>query len=305
MLVEIYVEIDDFCKTNQEIIRKSLRESGLIKKAHPCRLSLSEVMTILVHYHQSYYKDFKHYYTEYVQQDLKRDFPDLVSYTRFVELIPRAFLPLCLFLSYRCRLSKRTGIYYIDSAPWAACHPKRAHQHKVMRGFAQWGKTSVGWFFGLKYHLIVNQFGELMNFYISAGNVSDNNAKVLFLLTKDLLGWLFGDKGYLLSQAKKELLEREGALRIFTKCRKNMKKQDMPLAATLWIRKRGIIESVIDLTKNACDAVHSRHRSPVNAFSNLFAALVAYSFRQRKPSTKIKLEAHLLSVPTDPLELAA
>jgi len=305
MLVEIYVEIDDFCKANQEIIRKLLYESGLIKKAHPSRLSLSEVMTILIHYHQTYYKDFKHYYTEYVQQDLKRDFPDLVSYNRFVELIPRAFLPLCLFLSYRCSLSKRTGIYYIDSAPWAACHPKRAHQHKVMRGFAQWGKTSVGWFFGLKYHLIINQFGELINFYLSAGNVSDNNAKVLFLLTRNLLGWIFADKGYLLNQAKKDLLEREGALRIFAKCRKNMKKQRMPLEASLWIRKRGIIESAIDLTKNACDAAHTRHRSPINAFANLFAALTAYSFRQRKPSTNIKLEARLLSAPPNHYNLAA
>ena len=294
MLVEIYVEIDDFCKSEKENISQWLKLSGLVKKPHPTKLTLSEVMTILVHYHQSYYKNFKFYYLNYVHQDLKKDFPDLVSYNRFVELIPRALLPMCMFLNYRCSLSKRTGIYYIDSAPWQVCHPKRAHNHKVMKGFVQWGKTSVGWFFGLKYHLIINQFGELIQCYLATGSKADNNAKTLFLLTKDLFGWVFGDKGYLLNEAKKELLEREGALKIFSKCRKNMKKQDIPVEAALWLKKRGVIESVIDQTKNDCEAVHSRHRSPINAFVNLFTALVAYTFKQRKPSTKIKLEARLL-----------
>ena len=304
MLVEIYVEIDDFCKANQEIIREWLQESGLVKKAHPSKLTLSEVMTILVHYHQSYYKNFKQYYLNYVQQDLRNDFPDLVSYNRFVELIPRALMPMCLFLNYRCSLSKRTGIYYIDSTRWEVCHPKRAHQHKVMLGFAQWGKTSMGWFYGLKYHLIINELGELINFYVSSGAKADNHAKTLFVLTQNLFGWLFGDKGYLLNKAKRAFLERDGDLKIFSKCRKNMAKQSMPLQASLWIKKRGLIETTIDLTKNDCEAVHTRHRSPINAFVNLFAALCAYSFRQRKPSTKINLEARLLPKPKEQIKAA-
>lgn len=293
MLVEMYVEIDDFCKSDPTILQMWAKA----KRGPSPRLTLSEVMTILVHYHHKSYKNFKSYYNEYVCGQLKSDFPDLVSYHRFIELIPRAFLPLSLFLNYRCSQSKRTGIYYIDSAPWAVCHAKRAHQHKVMNGFAQWGKTSVGWFFGLKYHLVINQLGELMSFYISAGNVADNNAKVLFLLTRRLNGWLFGDKGYILNSAKRQLLERNGVLSIFSKCRKNMTKQDVPLQPSLWIRKRGVIESVIEITKNQCDSTHTRHRSPLNAFANLLAGLVAYSFRKQKPTTNIKLEARLLPQP--------
>ena len=300
MLVEIYVEIDDFCKTDERI----LKAWSKAKPGPSPKLSLSEVMTILVYYHHQSYKNFKSYYTEYVQNHLKQDFPDLVSYNRFIELVPRAFLPMCLFLNYRCSLSTATGIYFIDSAPWKVCHPKRAHQHKVMRGFSQWGKTSVGWFFGLKYHLVINQNGELMNFYISSGNVSDANAKVLFLLTKNLKGWLFGDRGYLLNIEKRDLLERDGLLHIFSKCRKNMKKQNIGLEPSLWIRKRGVIESVIDITKNTCNAVHTRHRSPENAFTNLLASLVAYSFLPKKPSTVINLEARLLPIPKS-CEMAA
>ena len=304
MLVEIYVEVDDFCKDNEQIIRHWLKHSGLVKNSYPTRMTLSEVMTILIYYHHSYYKDFKHYYLNHVCEDLRRDFPKLVSYNRFVELVPRALLPMCMFLKYRCSLSRSTGIYFVDSTPWAVCHPKRAHSHKVMRGFADWGRTSLGWFYGLKYHLITNQFGEPVNFYITEGSTADNRAKLLFLLTRNLMGWLFGDKGYLLSKEKRQLLERDGALRIFSKCRKNMKKQDMPLEASLWLRKRGVIESVINLTKNACDSVHTRHRSPINAFVNLFSALSAYSFFQRKPTTVINLEARLIGQQS-PLAMAA
>lgn len=294
MLVEIYVEVDDFCKANEEIICEWLKSTGFAKKNHPSQLTLSEVMTILIYYHHNHYKDFKHYYTDHVCVDLRRDFPKLVSYNRFVELVPRALLPMFMFLMHRCSLGRRTGIYYVDSSAWPVCHPKRAHCHQVMRGVADWGKTSVGWFFGLKYHLVVNQFGELVNFHVTKGSTPDNKATLLFTLTRKLLGWLFGDKGYLLSEEKREMLERNGELRVFSKCRKNMAKMDMPLEARLWARKRGVVESVIDLTKNACDAAHTRHRSGFNAFVNLFSAMTAYSFFNRKPSTKINIEAKMI-----------
>lgn len=295
MLVEIYVEVDDFCIKNQEIIFQWLKESGLVKKNHPSQLTLSEVMTILIYYHHQHYKDFKHYYLEYVLKDLKSDFPDAVSYNRFVELIPRALLPMCLFLQHRCEQSRRTGIYYIDSTPWQVCHPKRAHSHKVMKGFASWGKTSVGWFYGLKYHLITNQLGEIVNFFLTEGSTADNQTKVLFILTNDLVGSLFGDKGYLLSEAKKAFLEKDGLLRIVSKNRRNMKKAELQLNDQLWLKKRGVIESVIKITKCSCNAVHTRHRSPINGMVNLFSALAGYSFFQRKPSTIINMNARLIT----------
>ncbi len=298
MLVEIYVEVDDFCKENEEIIQKWLKSSGLVKKSHTSSLTLSEVMTILIYYHFSNYKNFKSYYLEHVCTDLRRDFPELVSYGRFVELTPRALLPMFMFLLHRCSKGRRTGIYYIDSSAWPVCHPKRAHCHKVMRGFCDWGKTSVGWFYGLKYHLIVNQFGELINFHVTQGSTPDNRARLLFQLTRKLMGWVFGDKGYLLSEEKRAMLERDGELRVFSKCRKNMAKQDMPLEASLWVRKRGIVESAIDITKHGCDAVHTRHRSVTNAFVNLFSSLVAYSFIHRKPTTRINIESRMIGKPT-------
>ena len=301
MLTAIYVEVDDFCKSSSAIISNF----GVVRRGPAPKLTLSEIMTILIYYHEKNYKNFKSYYTEYVMTELYGDFPDLVSYNRFIEFAPRAMMPLALFLAHQCESSRKTGIYYIDSTRWAACHPKRAHNHKVMKGFAAWGKSSIGWFYGMKYHLVVNQYGEIMNFYLSPGNVSDANAKVMFQLTKDLFGWLFGDRGYLINPAKRDLLERDGELLVFAKCRKNMKKQSIPVEAELWLKKRGIVESVIKSTKCDCDATHTRSRNPFNAFTNLFAALVAYSFKPNKPATAIKLERRLLQMPINQDVIAA
>jgi hypothetical protein len=148
MLTEIYVDIDDFCKAKMQLIAKALYHCGAYKKVHPSQLTLSEVMTILVYYHLSPYKNLKAYYTRHVCQDLKRDFPGLVSYDRFVALIPRTLILLMLYLAYRCQRSLRTGIYYIDSTPLAACHPKRAHQHQTLKGFASWAGPPVREDFG-------------------------------------------------------------------------------------------------------------------------------------------------------------
>jgi hypothetical protein len=56
------------------------------------------VMTIIVLFHSSGYRNFKTFYTEYVVKHLRWAFPRLVSYNRFVELMPSALVPLCGYL---------------------------------------------------------------------------------------------------------------------------------------------------------------------------------------------------------------
>ena len=175
----------------------------------------------------------KPYYTRHACTDLKRDFPDLVSYDRLVydrlvALVPRTLLPLVL--ADRCARSLPTGIYYIDSTPVKACHVKRAHQHQTLKGFANWGKSSVGWFFGLKIDLLINHLGQLVQVRISSGSTADSNPKVLFDLTNDLAGWVFGDKGYLLNVDQLELVQHQQQLHFVAKPRKAIKKPYLPKA---------------------------------------------------------------------------
>lgn len=294
MLVEIYVDVDDFCKAQRSLLAKALRHCGAYKKLHSSQLTLSEIMTILIHYHLSPYKNFKVYYTTHVCQDLRRDFPGLVSYDRFVALIPRTLIPMMLYLADRCGRSLRTGIYYVDSTPLAACHPKRVHQHRTMKGFASWGKTSVGWFYGLKVHLLINHLGQIVHVRITSGSTHDANLRVLYQLTHDLVGWVFGDKGYLLNTEKKDFLERQGELFLAAKPRKGMAKAGWPLLAKRYARKRGLVETVIGQTKSVCNMEHTRHRSQFNAFVNVYASLVAYSFYDRKPMAHVDSSDRLL-----------
>jgi hypothetical protein len=229
-----------------------------------------------------------------VVKQLGRDFPDIVSYHRFVELIPRALWPMSMFLKSRCGQAARTAIYYMDSSPLQVCHPKRVHQHSTFKGLADWGKTSTGWFYGFKYHLLINHRGELPGFYFNKASLADNNAKVLFFLTRHLQGSVFADRGYLMDQEKKAFVEQQG-LKVVTKARKNARQAPaVNIYEKVYLAKRGMIESVIALHKQVANIQHSRHRSPQNAFTHMMAALSAYSFYPNKPAVSIYPEQWMI-----------
>ena len=140
----------------------------------------------------------------------------------------------------------------------------------------------MGWFYGFKLHLIVNERGELITFYLTAGNIDDR--KPVPHLTKALWGKLFGDKGYLSKALCNELFER--GLQLVTGIRKNMQNRLVPMMDKILLRKRSLIETVNDTLKNVCQIEHSRHRSPVNFVAHLIAGLIAYAALPKKPSLK-------------------
>ena len=170
-LVAMFCDIDDFCKEFEPLYTQRLLQSGQRQRQRPSQLSLSEIMTIMVSFHASHYRDFKHYYTEYVQRHLRPYFPTLVSYHRFVELMPRALVPLCNYL--HTRKGRCTGITFVDSTSLAVCHNKRSTRHKVFEGYASRGKSSMGWYFGFKLHLMINDEGELLGFRVTTAAVDD------------------------------------------------------------------------------------------------------------------------------------
>ena len=245
------------------------------------QLSMSEIITIIIHFHQSHYRNFKAYYLEYVQVNLRSEFPDLVSYTRFVELMPRALIPLLAYL--RGRKGVCTGIAFVDSTPLKVCHNRRIYRHKVFAGLAERGKTSMGWFFGFKLHLIVNDQGEILAFQLTPGNVDDR--KPVPKMSEKLFGKLFADRGYI-SKDLFQQLYNEG-LMLITTIRKNMKNQLMLLDDKLMLRKRSIIETINDQLKNISQIEHTRHRSFANFIVNLLAGLIAYAIKDKKPSIGI------------------
>jgi len=279
-LTELFCDVDDFCQVFLPMWRKQLLSAGEIQRRRKRSLSVSEIMTILIHFHQSHYRDFKAYYTDYVQERLRREFPGLVSYTRFVEFIPSVLIPLCVYLR-KCCLGTCTGISFIDATSLAVCKNPRIHAHKVFAGLAERGKTSTGWFFGFKLHLIFNDRGELLNLLLTPGNVDDR--KPVPKMVRNLFGKLFADKGYISKKLLEELL-RTFNVQLVTGIRSNMKNVLMPLMDKLLLRKRAIAETIIDQLKNVSQIEHSRHRSPVNFLVNLICGLIAYCHQPKKPS---------------------
>lgn len=218
---------------------------------------------------------------------MKDLFPGLVSYNRFVELQSRVAVPLMLFLKLN-GLGKSTGISFVDSTPLSSCHNRRIHQHKTFKGVAERGQCSIGWFFGFKLHLIINDKGEILSFYLTKGNVDDRNFKVMKSMTKNLFGKLFGDKGYI-SKALSDLLFGNG-IQLVAKPRKKMKNHNISANDRILLRKRAIIECVNDELKNMCKKEHTRHRSINNFLINIISALTAYYFFPKKPSLNIDFE---------------
>jgi hypothetical protein len=129
-LLELFCSVDDFCQEYAMSEQGKQLGSGKARRERQGELYLSEVMTIVIHFHQSHYRDFKTYYTQHVQVYLREEFPKQVSYTRFVELMSRTLTPLALYVQ-RC-LGQCTGLSFIDSTALVVCHNRRIHSHRVL-----------------------------------------------------------------------------------------------------------------------------------------------------------------------------
>lgn len=284
-ITNLFCQVDDFAEGIKKAIKsQQLTHNGIEHK--PTRttgLSESEIMTIVLMFHESPCRQFKYFYQSYLQL-YKTEFPAMPCYERFIALLPRV-LHLFVLLLY-CLFAKSRGIAYIDATPLAVCHPKRRYRNKVFRGLAKLGKTTKGFFFGFKLHTIVNEKGELINIQLTPGNVDDRT--VVPQMTKTLTGLLFGDKGYI----SKELfikLYRKG-LKLVTGIKKNMKNQLVHWREKILLRKRGIIETVFDYLKNKFQIEHTRHRSPFNMMVHVISTLIVYQLKPSKPSIRYQYE---------------
>ena len=271
LLITTFCRLDDFCITIEQQLKASLVGKEKSTKGRKSILTVSEVATILVMFQQVKWRTFKDYYREFVCVYWRSYFAKLPSYNRFIELMEQAILPLSLFIL--ANHGDKTGVYYIDSTKLPVCHNLRAKRHQVFSNVAEKGRTGMGYFYGLKLHLVVNQRCEIMNFQLSKGNLHDS--KPMVSLCENLSGYLFGDKGYISKDKKKTLLDK--GLEVITRVRKNMKKPKLTTEQKKLLNQRGIIETLFDHLKNSLTLWHTRHRSIVNAMTHLLSALTAWT----------------------------
>lgn len=277
-LIEIYCEVDDLLK--QYDIHLSKTPPSRKKPTRVPGLSAAEVCTILVAYQMSGLKTFEYFYRMYYERGKGVDFPLAPTYERFLALITMAYPCMLLWACGLCSKAARGRFYVIDSKKLEVCHIKREHGHKVFKDVATKGKSSMGWFFGFKIHLVVNHLCEIVAFEFTPANVADNHHGLLRKLLNGLAGTCLGDKGYITSIFG-EFFDR--GLHLLTKPRLNMRKLPADVGDIKLLKKRGIIETVNDLLVSVYDMEHSRHRKPINAFGHMLAAIVAYQYQDAKP----------------------
>ena len=208
-----------------------------------------------------------------------------VSYNRFIELLPDVLMPLTCFMQTRCKTSQN-GIAFIDSTPLRVCKNLRIPRHKTFKGEAERGKSSTGWFYGFKLHLLVDDCGDILSFRITRGNVDDRTPVPEML--KNFIGKVFGDRGYISEKLTQLLATQE--VELITTLKKNMKPKVLAAFDKVLLRKRSIIETINDQLKNIFSLEHSRHRSLFNFLVNALAALIAYSYLPKKPSLNLAYE---------------
>lgn len=285
-VTELFCMADDFCKFFDAMMKKYTLKSDNKRAYHrDSTMSKSEIMLIMILFHDSGYRCLKHFYVEKVCKHLRHLFPKVVSYNRFVELEKQVAVPLALFIK-KVLLGKCTGISFVDSTPLRVCRNQRIHIHKIFKGIAQRGKCSMGWFFGFKLHLICNEKGEVLNFIITPGDVDDRKPLEYKAFVEFIYGKLVGDKGYI----GKNLFQRlfVDGIQLITKLKSNMKGALMSVSDKLLLRKRAIIETVNDELKNIAQVEHSRHRSFENFIVNMLGAIAAYCVFPKKPCIHVQ-----------------
>ena len=285
-VISLFCEIHDFFMMYEAHLSTHCLTSEAVSETRGCprRLHPSELMTILIAFHQSGYRTFKHFYLKHVCVYYPDEFPNLVSYSRFVQLKKEVLDALHMYLA--TTLGACRGISFVDSTRLRVCDTRRISSHKVFAEEAERSKTSMGGFYGFKLHLIINHTGDLLDVALTPANTDDR--KPLWRMNADghLHGSLYADKGYI-SQNLREHLSEQGTLNLVYKVRKNMDPLDLSVSDRVLLKKRMLVESVIRELKTQTQMEHSRHRSLANFRVNVFSALIAYQLLENKPTLNL------------------
>ncbi len=197
----------------------------------------------------------------------------------------RLLLPLALFMKQRCRTGR--GIAFIDSTALKVCENLRIPRHRTFKAEAGRGKSSTGWFYGFKLHVVMDDRGEILSFMITSSNTDDR--KPVPTLLQSVVGKVFGDRGSI-SKALEQSLAQQG-IEWITSLKRNMKAITREAWDAFLLRKRSLIETLNDQLKNVSQIEHTRHRSLTNYMINVVSGLIAYSYQPKKPSLNLTTSA--------------
>lgn len=267
-IINLYSILDDLKKIIEEM---TLKEGSNVGGA-PSKLSDGEAIAIACLRWKSGATSWKSFYYETLPRYYSY-FQKLPSYKNFVQHMHRIAslaLQLMTLLEFIV-LGKSTGTFFVDSCPIEVCHVKRANSNKVASGIASKKKSSMGWFYGLKLHVVCNENREIVSLQITTGSVDDRAP--LEALVKHLKGLIVADAGYVGEELREKL--RQMGIDLMAAPRNNMKKL-MTKAQHLLFKKRQKIEQVFSIIKYRFGLNCSLARSVNGIFTILMTAVFWY-----------------------------
>jgi IS5 family transposase len=276
---ELFCTLDDFCKVFEPFYRQSLKDAGITKRTRRSEISLSEIMLIAVWFHQAHVTNFKHF-IGFIRFYHRKEFPTLPSYERVSALVNQHAPALAALFEATCIKADPDHIFMIDSTSLPVCNNKRIRQHRTFKQYAARAKTSMGWFYGFKLHLVINRACEIVSARITAGNISDVSMMKALLLRRNLQGKVYGDKGYISSE-KQQYLQQHGC-KVITRVRSNMAEPDLSEEDEHYLSQRNSIEVVNGQHKCGLGLQHTRHRSWNGLFAHVYGVMVGYQLCKAK-----------------------
>jgi hypothetical protein len=266
----LFCTIDDFFQKNEAIYWQYLKQENPKVRQRSGVLCLSEIIFIAVWYKNSQLHHFKAFYGM-IQRFYYKLFNALSSYQRMVHLINQHQLALqALHISLTS--SAQTACAWVDSTTLPVCKNQRIQRHKSLKKIATRAKSSMGWFYGCKLHVLVDAQGQFIQTQLSNGHTSD--IKILPKLAQGYIGKIFGDRGYISETLKEKLVKQD--IELITYHRKNMRPVKLSSEDEMMLRQRNKIETIFSLLKQQYNLVSSRHRSISGYLAGIYASLCAY-----------------------------
>lgn len=279
ILIAIYCFVDDFLKQLLENIRFAIERP---RQGRPPQktfnLSVAELVTLALFKSFTGHSNWKDFY-QHIMSYHGNDFPNLPNYQNFLaamnKLSSAAYLMLSAFMQLFRAHTKDTDFKFPDSTKLKVCENKRIFGHKTNKAYAKRGKSSMGWFYGFKLHIVVNELMQILGVALTPGNTDDR--KGLDMIWDELFGVLIADAGYI--GKKWEEKARNTGKVLFTAVKANMKKL-MTEAEHAMLKLRQRVETVFSVLKLRMYIESTLPRSPRGMFAHYVWCLTAYQFKK-------------------------
>ena len=203
-ITKLFCVIDDFFLKFEAIYWKFLKQSRQSIRVRSAQLSLSEITFIAIWYKCSHFNNFKAFFS-WLKQDKNHLFKSLPCYQRMIHLINMHQLALHA-LHVALMKGQRNQYLWVDSTTLPVCKNQRIQRYKSLAKIASRGKSSMGWFYGCKLHIAMNQFGEIARSTLSNGHIAD--IKIVEDLVEDMEAKIYADRGYISRDLKSRLKDQ-------------------------------------------------------------------------------------------------